>query len=74
MIPILFAGLGSGWSLIDILKGVIIIAAVCGIVFIALRVFGITLPVWLWQIVGIVAVCIVIRADQERQGKEVTFP
>ncbi len=59
MIPILFAGIGHGWSLIDILKGVIIIAAVVGIVLIALRVFGVALPVWLWQIIGIVAVCIV---------------
>ncbi len=59
MLPVLFAGIGHGWSLIDILKGVIVIAAVVGIVLIALKVFGVTLPIWLWQIIGIVAVCIV---------------
>ncbi len=59
MIPILFAGISHGWTPIDILKGIIVIAAVVGVVLIVLRVIGVTLPVWLWQIIGIVAVCVV---------------
>jgi hypothetical protein len=40
-------------SVVAIAKAIIIIAAVLGVLFIVLRVSGVQVPPWVWQIVGI---------------------
>ncbi len=50
---------GAGWSIFEIAKWIIIIAAVIAIVWVFLKVAGVTPPWWLVQIVLIVVVAIV---------------
>jgi hypothetical protein len=51
------------WSIGDLLIAVIIIAACIGIVYVALRVFGVSIPAWAVQIFWIVVVaCVAIFA------------
>ncbi len=59
MLPVLFAGIGHELTLVNVLKGIIVIACVIGVMLIVLRVVGVTLPLWVWQIAGIVAVALV---------------
>ncbi len=47
------------WGLAEFLKAIVVIAAVIGIVFVALRVMGITIPGWMFQIFWIVVVAVV---------------
>ncbi len=49
----------QSWGLVEILIAVVIIAACVGIVYVALRVFGVTIPPWVVQIFWIVVVAIV---------------
>lgn len=48
-----------GWTLESILVAVVIIAAAVGIVLVALRAFGITVPPWVVQIFWICVVALV---------------
>lgn len=48
---------GMGFGQIAIL--VIIVLAVCGIVIIAANKFGVPIPPWIWQILGILVVAFV---------------
>lgn len=48
------------WSIVDMAIAVVIIAAVCGLVFIALRQFGIAIPGWVSQVIWIVVAAFVI--------------
>jgi hypothetical protein len=52
-------GAALAWSLGEILIAIVVIAACIGIVFVALRVFGITIPGWFVQICWIVAAAVV---------------
>ena len=50
------------WSTFDIIKAVIIIAAMVAILILGLRYFGVQIPQIVWQVIGIVLVaflCIV---------------
>lgn len=56
----MFAVLIAGYSLIQIAVAVVVIAAVCALVAIALRQFGIALPSWVTQALWVIAIAIVI--------------
>ncbi len=58
MIPLIAVGVG-GWSITEIIVTVIIIAAVIGVMYIALNQFGIKIPPWAVQIFWIVVVAFV---------------
>lgn len=49
-----------GWSLVDLAKAIVIIAAIVACVFIALRKFGLTIPEWVTAIFWIVVVAFVV--------------
>jgi hypothetical protein len=49
----------AGWGLVDIIIAIIIIAAAIGIMYVALRVFGVAIPPWVVQIFWIVVVAFV---------------
>lgn len=53
------AGGPSSWSFVHIAVVIVIVAAVCGVVMIALRKFGVQIPDWLWQIIVICVVAAV---------------
>lgn len=40
----------AGWSLFEIFRAIIVIAAAIGIVYVILRVVGVTIPPWVVQI------------------------
>lgn len=48
-----------GWSLGELLVLIIVLVAVAGIFFIALRAMGVPLPQWALQILGIIVVAVV---------------
>jgi hypothetical protein len=50
------------WGFVEWLKAIVIIAACIGIVLVALRVFGVTIPEWAVKIFWIVVVAIVALA------------
>lgn len=55
-------GIGGGgfeWTFGNIVITCIIVAAVIGVALIAARVFGVTIPQWVWQILGIVVVAVI---------------
>lgn len=47
------------WSFSGIVIGIIIIAAIIGILYVALKVFGVQIPQWAMQIFWIVVVAVV---------------
>ena len=47
------------WSFVDIVVAIVIVAACIGIMYVALRVFGVTIPPWVIQIFWIVVVAVV---------------
>ncbi len=54
--------IGMTWGIGEIAVAIILVAAIIGIVAIACREFGVAIPQWLWQVIGIVVaafVCIV---------------
>jgi hypothetical protein len=60
MIAAQFVG---GYSIGQLLILVVVIAACCGLVMVACRQFGITIPPWVTQVLTILAVaCVVIFA------------
>jgi hypothetical protein len=59
----LAAQLVAGYSVGQLLILVVVIAACCGLVLIACRQFGVTIPQWVIQVLSILAVaCVVIFA------------
>lgn len=54
-----FAGPVAAWSFGEMLIALIILGGAVGITLIALRQFGLTIPPWLLQMLGIVAVVVV---------------
>jgi hypothetical protein len=50
---------GGAWSIGQIAVAVIIVLALVGIVLIAAKAMGVTIPQWAWQIIGIVVVAFV---------------
>jgi hypothetical protein len=48
-----------GWGLGEMLVAVIVIAAVLGITYVAVKAMGLPVPAWTWQIVGILIVAVV---------------
>ena len=56
---ILFAEVFAGWSIIQILTAVIVIAAVAAIVSVAVRAMGVAIPDWVVKILWIVAIAFV---------------
>lgn len=50
----------GGWGIGQMLIAIVIIAACCALVFVALRQFGITLPGWVVQVFWIVVVAFVV--------------
>lgn len=59
MMPILAAAF-AGWSLVDILIAVVVIAACVALVWVAIRQFGIAIPDWVMQVFWIVVVAVVV--------------
>ena len=55
---VLAVGLG-GYSIGELMIGVIIVAAIIAITYIALKGFGIPIPPWFMQIVLVIVLCIV---------------
>ncbi len=49
----------GAWGIVDVLKLIVVIAACIGIVYVALRVFGVTIPPWVVQIFWIVVAAFV---------------
>jgi hypothetical protein len=47
------------WTPIDVLRFVIVLAGVLGITYIVVRVCGITIPKWFWQIAMIVLAVVI---------------
>ena len=54
MLPALLAFTTYGWTLVGVVKAIIIIAAVLGILFVILKVFNVQIPPWFIQIFWIV--------------------
>jgi hypothetical protein len=48
------------WSWGDILIGIVVLAAVIALVYVALRQFGIEIPQWFKQVIMIVVVAVVV--------------
>lgn len=59
MIELVLAQAAAG-TLVSWLIGAVIIAAIIGLVVIGFRVFGVPIPQWVWQVVGIVICAAVI--------------
>lgn len=55
----IFAQLAGGYSLVQLAIMAIIICGVLGVVFIVMKQAGVTLPQWVWAIIGIVVLCFV---------------
>ncbi len=53
---------GGAWSIGSIAIAIVIVAAVCALVFVALRQFGIAIPGWVVQIFWILVVAFVVIA------------
>ncbi len=51
---------GRPWGFVEFAIAIVVILAVCGLVLIFTRVAGITLPQWVWQVLGIVIAAVVI--------------
>lgn len=51
-----------GWSLTELAIAVVLVAAVCALVFVALRQFGIAIPDWVVQVFWILVVAMVVIA------------
>lgn len=49
----------STWTFVDIMVAIVIVAACIGIMYVALRVFGVTIPPWVIQIFWICVVAVV---------------
>jgi hypothetical protein len=62
MSAILAAGAVWGWSVGELAIIVVIIAAVCALVWVALRQFGIAVPPWVQQVFWIIVVAVVVVA------------
>jgi hypothetical protein len=62
MSAILAAGAVWGWSVGELAIIVVIIAAVCALVWVALRQFGVAVPAWIQQVVWIIVVAVVVVA------------
>jgi hypothetical protein len=56
---VILAQLAGGYTFTQIAIAIVVIAIVCGIVLIVLRVSGINLPQWVWAILGLIALGIV---------------
>jgi hypothetical protein len=57
----LFAQVGfGGYSIVQVAVLVVVIAAICALVYVALRQFGVTPPAWFIQVCWIVIVAIVV--------------
>lgn len=51
------------WGITDFLIAIVIVAACVGIMYVALRVFGVTIPAWVVQIFWIcICACVAIAA------------
>lgn len=50
----------GGFSLVNLLIAVVVIAACCALVCVALRQFGVSIPPWVVQIMWIVIVAFVV--------------
>lgn len=48
------------WSLVDMAIAVVVIAALCALVFVALRQFGVAIPGWVMNVVWIIVVAFVV--------------
>ncbi len=55
----ILAQLAGGYSLVQLAIMAIIICGVLGVVFIVMKQAGVTLPQWVWAIIGIVFLCFV---------------
>lgn len=49
----------TNWTFVGILKAIVIVAACVAIVYIALRVFGVTIPPWVVQIFWVVVAAVI---------------
>jgi hypothetical protein len=56
----MFAAIVYGWSLGELAIMVVVLAAVCALVFVALRQFGIAVPGWVVQVGWILVVALVV--------------
>jgi hypothetical protein len=56
----IIAQVAAGYSLASIAIMVVVLLAVCALVMVATRAFGITIPAWLVQVVAIVVAAVVI--------------
>ena len=54
------AGVFWGYTFVDVLIAVVVIAALVALVYVALRQFGVTIPGWVVQVFWIVAVAFVV--------------
>ena len=62
MLRVLFASLAAGsqtWSLGDVLIGVIVVAALVAIVWVAVRAMGIVVPQYIVHVLWIIAVAVI---------------
>jgi hypothetical protein len=50
----------AGFSLVQLAILIVVIAAVCALVYIALRQFGVGIPAWVVQVFWIIAVAFVV--------------
>lgn len=56
----MFAQVWRTWSISELAIAIVIIAAIVGLVYVALRQFGVAIPAWVVQVFWIVAVAIVV--------------
>ncbi len=49
-----------GWSIGELAVAIVIIAAVCALVYVALKQFGVSIPAWVQQVIWIVVVAFVV--------------
>jgi hypothetical protein len=57
---VILAQLVAGYSIAQLLILIVAVAACCGLVLIACRQFGVTIPPWVLQVLTIVAVAFII--------------
>lgn len=54
------AALPWGWSLEDLAVAIVVIAAICALVYVALRRFGVVIPAWFVEVFWIVVAAFVV--------------
>ncbi len=53
---------GRPWGIVEIAIFIVLLLAIIGLVIIFVRVSGVPVPQWVWQVIGIVVAAVVVIA------------